>query len=76
MCHDFISWNPMMSHVSPQTIVFCDENVEYDYITLVKFIKLSCGTKSVLHNIPHIQYEWWNILHNIVSPKEHCYGSK
>ena len=37
-------------------------------ITLLRSITMFCGTDIILHNISHIWYEWWNILHNIVGP--------
>ena len=36
-------------------------------MTLFESINVFCGTNNVLQNIPHIQSEWWNISHNIVS---------
>ena len=44
-------------------------------ITLFKFITLFCGTGIFCKN-SIIQVDiWWNIMENIVSPIEHCYGS-
>ena len=34
------------------------------------------GTNNILWNIPHIQFEYENILQDIVSPIEHCHGSE
>ena len=47
-----------------------------EYITSFISIAMFYGTDSIMWNIPYIHYEWWNISLNIVSPKEHCYGSK
>lgn len=41
-------------------------------ITLFKSITLFSRTNNIVWNIPHVQYEWWNIPHNIVSPREQC----
>ena len=32
------------------------------------------GTDNILQNTPHIQVEWYNIMHNTISPSEHYYG--
>ena len=34
------------------------------------------GIDNIIQNIPYIQFEWYNIPHNIVSLMYHCYGSK
>ena len=49
-------------------------NASQSNITLFESIRMFCGTDSVMHNIPHIQHEWWNIPWNIVSPTKYCYG--
>ena len=38
------------------------------FITLFISITMLCATDNILQNIPRIQTEYGNILHNIVSP--------
>ena len=47
--------------------------VEID-ITLFRPIVVFGGTDSIMLNIPHIQLECGNILHNTVNPTKQCYS--
>ena len=47
-----------------------------DNTTLFTSITMLCVTDNILRNIPSFMLIVGNILHNIVSPIEHCYGSE
>ena len=43
------------------------------FITLFRAIAMFCRTNNIMWNIPHIRFEWENILQKIVSLAEQCY---
>ena len=43
-------------------------------ITLFRVIIVLCGTDNIMWNIPTLTHNVRNILHNIVSPADCCYG--
>ena len=53
-------------------LLFCEETTNTISLTA---ITMFCGTDNIMWNILRIRSQWWNILHNIVNPAKHCYGS-
>ena len=49
---------------------------KFQPITLFRSITVLRGTDDIMKNIPHIQSEHGDIMHNDVSPMEQCYGYK
>ena len=64
----------MKSTYKTQSIIYYYFHLIFVFITLFRSITMFRGTDSILLNIPPFGMNVRNVLQNIVSPTEHCYG--